>query len=61
MPRQCLLWELSQFTFENLAREQLIWHNKFAVIIDQWNSDSNVEICNVVAMTIEINMIQATE
>ena len=39
------------------------WHgdNTSAVVINQWNSNSNVERCDIVAMTIEVNMIQATE
>ena len=36
------------------------WHgkNKSSVIINQWNSNSNVERCNIVAMTIEDYLTQ---
>ena len=39
------------------------WHdnNKPTVTINQGNSNSNVERCNMVAVAIEVNMIQATE
>ena len=36
-------------------------NNKSAVIINQWNSNSNGERCNIRAMTIEVNVIQETE
>ena len=48
---------------KTLAREQSTWHNRFAVIINQLviinqgNSNSNVERCNIVAMTIKSNII----
>ena len=37
---------------KTLTREQLTLFNKSAVIINQWNSNLNVERCNIVAMTI---------
>ena len=44
-----------------LAKEQFTWHKKSAVIINQWNSNSNVERFDIVAMTIDVNKTQVAE